>query len=359
MILRAIRWRRWLVAVLVSAVVIAAYDLAALSSTAAKMLHHGRAFDWWRGPVSRSTIQIGNIPADVYVGARSRVQLLFVHGVNETGKDNADVKPAAEAFAGSGFTVVVPDLIRLKRQNVTPADIDDVVFVIRSRGVDTGIVCVSYGCGPALIAATRPQVRHLVRFIVALGGYFDLQETVRSIITGPSSPLAYSKWIYMAGNADLIANEQDRRRLIEIAAERRERPREQWTVDGKDVGPDARALIELFESVNAQEFDVRLRRIPLLEDRIERLSPSRYISGLRARLIVVHLRSDPSIPSTESLRMAEVARSYGIPVSLTILDMYGHTTPEWPRPGLRTLFGFYLPEGWKFVRVLREILSYS
>jgi pimeloyl-ACP methyl ester carboxylesterase len=358
MAVRRRRLRRFLLFALLAVALVALYDLAVLSSTTAKVFRHGAAFDWWQGPVSRSTIRIGSITADVYSGSQSTSPLLFVHGVNETGKDSPEVKPIAEALAGSGFRVIVPDFVRLKRQNVTPADIDDIVAIVRSLGADTGILCASYGCGPALIAAARPEVRDRVQFIATFGAYFDLKETLRSIVTGPPSAWAYSKWIYMAANVDLVDNEEDRKRLLAIAAERQGKPVQGASAVG-NLGPDAGAMLALAESSTAPDFDARLLKLPALQDRIERLSPSRYIADLRARLIIVHLRSDPSIPSSESSRMAEAAREHGILGSLTILEMNGHTHPEWPRPGIRSFFGFYVPQGWKFMRVLNEVLSYA
>jgi acetyl esterase/lipase len=357
MTFRRPKLRRFFLLVLLAVVLVVLYDLAALSSTAAKVFRHGGAFDWWHGPVARSTVQIEGITADVYAGAGSHAPLLFVHGVNESGKDSPDVRPIAEALAGSGFRVMVPDFVRLKRQNATPADIDDMVAIIQSQESDVGILCASYGCGPALIAATRPEVRDRVRFVVTFGAYFDLKETLRSIITGPPSALAYSKWIYLAGNVDLAESEADRQRLLAIAAERQSPDKPKLTAG--NLGPVATAMLDLVESRTVTEFDIRLRKLPALQDRIERLSPSRYISGLRADLIVVHLRSDPAIPSSESLRLAEAAKLHGIPCDLTILETTGHTRPEWPRPGIRNVFGFYVPEGWKFMRALNEILSYA
>lgn len=343
----------------VTVAVVWLYQTVLLAMTAGKLLGFGTAFDRWRGPVSRSAIIIGGmIPADIYTTPRSRFTVVFVHGVNKTGKDSPDVRLAAEAFAGSGFRVVVPDFARLRRQNVTPEDIDDVVSAFRSAGADGGIVCASYGCGPALIAATRPEIRDRVRFVAAFGAYFDLTNALRFIVTSPTSPLAYSKWVYMSGNADLV-DVEDRQALLAIAGERQHRPPEEWTLSGEGLGPPARAMLRLFESQTAAEFDSRLSAVPALKDRIERLSPSRYFGEMRARLIVIHMSSDPCIPSSEGRRMAEAAKARGIPYSLTVLSIHGHTKPEWPKFGLRSLIGDYLPESRKFMRALRETLSYA
>ena len=57
--------------------------------------------------------------------------------------------------------------------------------------------------------------------------------------------------------------------------------------------------------------------------------------------------------------MVEAAKALHIPYSLTVLGMYGHTRPVWPEFGIESFFGFYVPQSWKFIRVLDEILSYA
>ena len=322
--------RRIFLLLVIAVSIFALYKFAVVATASAKALGSGYLFDLWHGPVSLSSTSIGKIPADVYTSSRSRFPLLLVHGVNETGKNSPEVKPFAEAFAGSGFRVVVPQFERLTRQNVTPEDIDDVVSVFDSLRSEAAIACVSYGCGPALIAASRPEIRDRVRFVLTFGAYFDLTDTLRFVITSPPSALAYSKWVYMKANLDLVRNESDKK-----------------------------AMTALFESRDEEEFSVRLAAVPQLKDRSERLSPSRYINGIRARLIVVHLGSDPCVPSSESVRMVEAAKALHIPYSLTVLGMYGHTRPVWPEFGIESLFGFYVPQSWKFIRVLDEILSYG
>ncbi len=322
--------RRIFLLLVIAVSIFALYKFAVVATASAKALGSGYLFDLWHGPVSLSSTSIGKIPADVYTSSRSRFPLLLVHGVNETGKNSAEVKPFAEAFAGSGFRVVVPQFERLTRQNVTPEDIDDVVSVFDSLRSEAAIACVSYGCGPALIAASRPEIRDRVRFVLTFGAYFDLTDTLRFVITSPPTALAYSKWVYMKANLDLVRNESDKK-----------------------------AMTALFESRDEEEFSVRLAAVPQLKDRSERLSPSRYINGIRARLIVVHLGSDPCVPSSESVRMVEAAKALHIPYSLTVLGMYGHTRPVWPEFGIESFFGFYVPQSWKFIRVLDEILSYG
>jgi acetyl esterase/lipase len=340
-------------------VALGAYEFLLVVCTSAKLLGYGNAFDRWRGPVSRTTIRVANLPTDVYISRRSRLPVLLVHGVNQTGKDSAELKPVAEALAGSGFQVYAPDFTRLKSQNVTPADIDDVRSILQALRSDVGLFCASYGCGPALIAASLPELRGKVRFVMTYGAYFDLTDTLKSVITAPPNPLAYDKWCYMAANLDLVNDERDKATLLRLANERQHISAEEWTLDREDLAVEGRAMLALFESQNGKEFYERLNAVPRLKDRITRLSPSRYFDGIKANLIIVHMASDPAIPSSESVRMADAAEVRGIPHSLTILNMYGHTKPSGPPFGVRSVFAFYVPEGFKVLRVVNRVLSYA
>jgi hypothetical protein len=279
--------------------------------------------------------------------------------VNATGKDNPQLAPLAEMLAGAGFRVFVPEFARMTHQNVMFQDVDDVSLVFKSIGSDGGILCASYGCGPALIAASRPDIRDKVRFIITYAAYFDFVDTLRFIITSPPSVLAYNKWVYMAANSDLIPDNADRMSLLAIAREREILPPEEWSREPETLGPEARAMLALFEAKTPEQFDAQLGAVPLVRDRLTRLSPSRYFAGLKARLVILHMESDPCIPSSESFRMANAAEALGIPHSITILNMYGHTKPLWPAFGIRSLFGFYLPESLKTLRVVNEILRYA
>jgi hypothetical protein len=37
--------------------------------------------------------------------------------------------------------------------------------------------------------------------------------------------------------------------------------------------------------------------------------------------------------------------------------MYGHTYPAWPKPGFASIFGFYIPETVRLLRVINHVVS--
>ena len=185
--------------------------LLLVGAFAAKVLDKGAYLDAWKGEVSRRSETMNGIFADIYDrGTEGRFPVILVHGVNPTGKDSPDIVRVAEAFAQVGFKVIAPDFPRMKRQNVSSKDSDDLRAVVGAVEGDVGMVCISYGCGPALIAASSDGIRDRVRFIVTFAGYFDMVSQLRSIVTTTNNPLGYDHWTSAAATATQIGSDSDR-----------------------------------------------------------------------------------------------------------------------------------------------------
>lgn len=324
---------------------------------AAKILGSGDGLDAWKGAVSRQTAVHGGIPIDIYRGSSSTSPVLIVHGVNPTGKDSLDLVRISQALAQAGYEVYVPDLIEMKRQHLRPQEVENVKSIFRLIGRRAALACFSYGCGPALVAAADPDIRDRVRFVAAFGGYFDIREALEFLVTGPTSPLAYSKWIYLAANTDLVESESDQGRLRHIAEAR-------TTGLGVDpellagLSPEAQALLHLFESETPAEFEARMRNAPgALRSRLDALSPSRFAAQLRGPLILIHGVHDPCIPANQSMELDEAARLNSLNHQLVLLRMYGHTNPMLPPFAVSSAFGYYIPEAFRFLRVVNRLIA--
>ena len=301
--------------------------LLLVGAFAAKVLDKSAYLDAWKGEVSRRSETMNGIFADIYDRTEGRFPVILVHGVNPTGKDSPDIVRVAEAFAQVGFKVIAPDFPRMKRQNVSSKDSDDLRAVVGAVEGDVGMVCISYGCGPALIAAASDGIRDRVRFIVTFAGYFDMVSQLRYIVTTTNNPLGYDKWTYAAANATQIGSDSDR----------------YW---------------EMFGATTNDEFERRFAALPAdVSARIRSISPSRTISRLRARLIIVHGENDPCIPTSESLDLAAAAANLGIEHDLFVFHIYGHTRPDLPAVSWTTLKETYLPEGFKLLRLANAVLS--
>ncbi len=323
----------------------------------AKILGYGSALNAWEGPVDRQTVIHDGISVDIYRGPNSVSPILIVHGVNPTGKDSLDLVRISEGLAQTGYEVFVPDLIHLKKQHLRPEDANSVKSVFQFIGRDAGIACFSYGCGPALIAAANADIRNKVRFAVDFGGYYDIREALEFTVTGPETPVAYSKWVYLAANSDLLADPDEQERVRKIAEKRMAGA----AVDSEgeeNLSAEARGLLDIFSAASPNDFRAKLNVTPeSFQKTLDALSPSHYVDGLRAPLILVHLVHDPSIPAQQSIELAEVARARGIDHRLTLLQMYGHTYPTLPELGFASIIDFYIPETVRFLGVINHVIA--
>jgi dipeptidyl aminopeptidase/acylaminoacyl peptidase len=107
-----------------------------------------------------------------------------------------------------------------------------------------------------------------------------------------------------------------------------------------------------------EEFQLRLNRGPAgLRRRLDALSPSRFVDQMRAPLLLVHGINDPVIPAQQTIEFAEAARRAGLDCSVTILRMYGHVHPILPDLSAGSVLGFYLPEAFRFLKVVNRIVG--
>jgi pimeloyl-ACP methyl ester carboxylesterase len=317
---------------------------------ALKILGHPAALDAWTGAVLHQTVSYSGIPVDVYGSLKSDSAMLIVHGVNPTGKNSLDLVRISEALAQTGYSVYVPDFVEMKRLHLRAEEANNIKTVFQAIGHNAGIACFSYGCGPTLVAAADPEIRDHVRFAVAFGGYFDIREALEHVITGPAQSIGYLKWAYLAANSDLAQDEGDQRQLRKIAEAQGSSP--------EKLSPEGQALFQIFSASSPEDFRARLRAGPeTLRRRLDGLSPSQYVKGLRAPLIVIHGINDPVIPSQQSVELAAAARTNGLACDLTLLHMYGHVQPLLPEVGAASLFAFYVPEAVRLLSVLNEVVA--
>src|SRR5262249_13439559 len=167
-------------------------------------------------------------------------------------------------------------------------------------------------------------------------------------------PIGYLKWVYLGANSDLIVDEADRSRLRAIA----ERRGGEKSLEDEKLSPEGKALLDIFSASTPEDFRARLDAGPKnLRVRLDGLSPSRFIQQMRAPLILVHGINDPVIPAQQSIEFAEAARARGLSYSLTLLRMYGHVNPLLPKIGPTSLLGFYIPETFRFLRVVNHVIA--
>lgn len=299
--------------------------------------------------------------------------IILVHGVNETGKDDERIIWLADLLARSGFTVLTPDFLGFKSLTLRTSDVEELVASIqylagRAGGVApgrVGLIGFSYGAGPTIIAAADARVRDRVQFVVSFGGYYDLLNVITFITTGyyefgdvrgRAVPNEYSRWIFLRYNLELIPSVRDREILKEIAEAKAKNPAVDAGPLAATLGPEGRAAYELLVNRDPDRVPALVAALgPDIREQIRFLSPSRVIRDLRGRLFVVHSDPDDYMPKTESLRLAAALESRGN-VHLTLLKVFDHVRPNFPKLAVDSFFRVYLPEGRKVFWLLFDLL---
>ena len=163
---------------------------------------------------------------DLYWPHGAEAALVLVPGVVPEGKDDPRLVELAQTLVRARFAVLVPDIANLRAQKVSPEDARAIAAAIAwlarctepGEAPSVGVMAISYAAGPAILAALRPDAAPRVRFLVAIGGYYDLEAVVTFFTTG---------YFRTRARAALAAGRAER--LWQMGVHRRERARG-WTI---------------------------------------------------------------------------------------------------------------------------------
>jgi pimeloyl-ACP methyl ester carboxylesterase len=251
--------------------------------------------------------------------------MVLVPGAAPAGRNDPRLVAFAQTLARARFAVLVPEIANLRAMKVGPGDalqIADAVahLVTGPHGAPAacvGIFALSYGAGPAVLAALRDGTRTSVCFVVTVGGYYDMTAVTTFFTTGryragPEAewrhlqPNAYGKWLFLRNNAERIADLEDRVRLG-LMAERKLQDLDVPIADlAADLGPEGRAVHGLLTNQDPDQVPALIAALPasLRQDMAALDLKTQDLSELRAKLILIHGRDDAIIPFTESQALA-------------------------------------------------------
>jgi pimeloyl-ACP methyl ester carboxylesterase len=234
-----------------------------------------------------------NLTTDRYrpAGFAAGAPLVLVHGLALDGKNDPRLRQAARWLARAGFDVLVPTIPGLTRGRLRPDDALPVVAALAARPERARLVSVSVGAAPAFLAAVDPAVRDRVGLVAALGGYASALELVRFHLTGEYA------WRDLRGRVP--RDPAFSRAIIDANADLAEP-----------------AVRQALATGDAARIEAALAALPpSTRELITRLSPEQVVREIRAPIVLVHGRDDPTVPYTESLRLA-AARPEGTRVVL-------------------------------------------
>lgn len=271
--------------------------------------------------------------------------IVLLPGFTPSGKNDSRVVELARSLARARFLVMVPDLRGSRELRVRPEDSRTIGDALRhlqrtrpeaaAHGV--GVVAISYAVGLAIRAGLDVAADAPADFIVGLGGYHDSRAVITFATTGrfrlPDSrdwrkgdPLVWAKWVFLAGNAAVLDDASDRRRLRAVGEACFDDCDPDVAALERDLGPEGQSLLTLIVNNDPARVPALIEDLPeAVRQRIETLSPSRYdLAPLAGKLILVHGRLDPLVPYSESLALARA-----VPGSeVFLIDDFSHITPR-------------------------------
>jgi hypothetical protein len=261
--------------------------------------------------------------ADLYRSPAGTVApLLLIAGAAEEGKDDPRLVAFATTLARARFAVLVPELPGVRAQRVeaeNAREIADAFAWLISRpelapAGRGGLAAFSYAAGPAVLAAMEGAIRDRVQFILAVGGYYDLPETLAFIATGwfrhggtwrYLEPNAYGTWVFVRGNLHRVVDAGDRDLLLAMAERRTADPAAAIEDLAAGLGPEGKSLYDFLVNRDPRRAPLLLRHLPpSIRGEIAALDlAGRDLHPLRAKLLLVHGYEDNIIPFAQSVAL--------------------------------------------------------
>jgi len=284
--------------------------------------------------------------ADLYVPELEvQAGVVLVPGAAEGGRNDPRLVDFANSLSRSGFAVLVPDIPSLRKLQPSADSTREIgdafVFLrgqeelVQSRWL--GITAFSMAVGPAVIASLDPAINEQVKFLLLIGGYYDLVRTLNYLTTGyfelngrqeHREPNAYGKWVYALSNSQRLEDPSGRELLAALARRKLEDP--QASIDDLRAQLDAegQAVYDLISNSDPARNAVLMERLPAaVQADIAVLNVAAYdLSALHAKVILVHGRDDDIIPFTESVSFAAALPSEQ--VRLYVLDGLHHVNRD-------------------------------
>ena len=287
--------------------------------------------------------------ADLYRPPQgARAGIVLVPGVVARGRQDPRVVALANTFARLDFAVLVPDMQGARHSRMRASDVREVAdsftwMVSRPEIAPSGHIGIagfSYGAGPVLLAALQSDIRDRVRFVLAVGGYYSLENVVTYITTGyyhtdqPAgkavsatgrlSPHPYSEAVFIRSNMDFLERSVDRGFFQDYAAHITGDSINEDEPVPAYLAPDAQAFYDLLTNHLPAQVPVLLDKLPpRMRTELDGLNPAVHdLSQLRADVILLHGRSDNLIPSSESVALANALPAGQ--VQLFLIDGLAH-----------------------------------
>lgn len=315
--------------------------------------------------------------ADLYLPGGGRVEagIVLVPGAVPEGKDDERLVALAKTFARLRYAVLAPELSGYRELKIGPRHVREVAEAVRHLASRqewapegrVGIGAFSYGAGPAIAAALEDDVRGRVRFVLAVGGYYNLRSALRFLTTGAFEENGklrrleaseYGKLVFIRSTMDLLAQAGDRAAFEAMIQAKLKDPTADVSALARALDPEGLAVYRLLSNSDPAQTQRLIAALPArIVETIDALTlDNKPLSKLQARLILVHGRDDRLIPYSESLALAKSVAPGQARVFL-IHHILSHVDLGMSHLFSRRFWSEELPDAWRLWRAQVLVLK--
>ncbi|MEQ6341206.1 MAG: alpha/beta hydrolase [Gammaproteobacteria bacterium] len=300
--------------------------------------------------------------------------IVLVPGIVPEGKDDPRLVALAHTLARARFAVLVPDMPGFRAMRVRPSDAravaDAFVFLVSRSDLApkgrAGMVAFSYAVGLTVLAALENDVRNKARFVVGVGGYYDLTRVITFFTTGyfqengqwrHIQPSPYGKWVFVDSSKDYLRNPQDRAILDAMVRIKLRDNRADISHLAPELDPEGRAVYDLLTNTDPARTPALIQPLPseILADMTRLTLANKNLKHLKTRLMLIADRNDNIIPYTESIALSQ-AVSEG-QANLALVGSLMHVEPKGWRYFSWEFLSRDLPDFWRMYRVIYELME--
>ena len=252
-----------------------------------------------------------------------------MHGLHPQGSRDHRFLAFANTCAEAGFLVLAPDISAFRDFKITLETRDQIVRLVNALPNyfeqealnNVGLLGISYGAGPAFLAAAESSLQQEIHYLISIGGYYNLNHAIDFLITGCHSnaaPIAgrtpqwWARMIFAMNNLETLFPGEERALFLEILMLRLTL-QEASSKENLLSPAGATFLASLIEGLSPELTARFLQAAEQHREFFDDLSPHRMLHRLNRnlRIYLLHGRSDSLIPFEETDELANRLQELG------------------------------------------------
>ena len=314
--------------------------------------------------------------ADLYLpgDGAPEAALVLVPGVVPEGNRDARLVEFATTLARLRFAVLAPEPSGYRDLRIAPRHVEELAAAMRHLaardevppGAPLGIAAFSYAAGPAVLAALQDDLRGRVDFVLAVGGYYSLHDAIRFFTTGwydiagerrHLQASQYPKMVFIRSTLEHLDDPRDRYLLNAMVDARLDDPEADLSSLAAGLGPQGRSVYRLLTNTDPARVPQLIEALPLqTQATLDALTlANKQMRALQARIILVHGKTDPLIPYSESHALARALPSGRANVFI-IHRILGHVDLSLASVFSPRFWQEQIPDAWRLHRALTLLL---